>query len=86
MKAIKIGSGLIIGLLLLSGSAFADYNSQPQQGQQQNQGQTRVPPDSAISACNGKSEGTACQVTGPNGTKQGAVSYTHLTLPTIYSV
>jgi hypothetical protein len=80
----RLGLGLILGLLLLSGNAFAqgptEYNHQPQQGQQQNQGRgngaSRIPPDSAISACSGKSEGTACEVTGPNGTKQGICAYT----------
>lgn len=83
----RTGLGIILALSLLSGNAVAsDYNSQPpqpqqwQQGQQQNPGQgngsSRVPPDSAISACSGKSEGTACTVTGPNGTKQGVCAYT----------
>jgi len=79
MFAKKIGAGFIFGLLLLSGNTFAqvstDYNSPPPQGQQQN-GASRVPPGSAISACSGKSEGTACVVTGPNGTKQGVCAYT----------
>jgi len=72
------------GLIVLSGTAFAeispDSSSSPQQGQQQHQvrakGSSRIPPDSAISACSGKSEGTACEVTGPNGTKQGVCAYT----------
>ena len=80
----KMISGLIVGLLLVSANAFAEsslnYNSQQQPGQQQNQGQkngaSRVPPDSAISACSGKSEGATCVVAGPNGTKQGVCAYT----------
>jgi len=84
MLAKKLGTGVILGLLLLSGNTYAqiftDYNSPPPQGQQQNQGQqngaSRIPPDSAISACSGKSEGTAYVVTGPNGSKQGVCAYT----------
>ncbi len=80
----KLGLGLILGLLLLSGNVFAesstDNGSSPPQGQKKNQGRangpSRTPPDSAISACSGKSEGTACEVTGPNGTKQGVCAYT----------
>jgi hypothetical protein len=72
---------MILGTLVISGNAFAqsqsDYGSSPQQGQQwQAPGPSRVPPDSAISACSGKSEGTACVVTGPNGSKQGVCAYT----------
>ncbi|MEI6205582.1 MAG: hypothetical protein WCP20_02245 [Desulfuromonadales bacterium] len=81
MLAKKLGSGLIVGLLLLSGNAFAqnpmEYNSSSQQGQQgRAEGSSRIPPDSAISACSGKAEGTACEVSGPNGTKQGICAYT----------
>jgi hypothetical protein len=80
----KVISELIVALLLVSANAFAesslDYNSQQQPRQQQSQGQkngaSRVPPDSAISACSGKSEGATCEVTGPNGTKQGVCAYT----------
>lgn len=85
----KMGSGLILGLLLLSVNAFAqismDYNNQPPQGQRGEQGRengaqanspSRVPPESAISACKSKSEGTACEVSGHNGTKQGICVYT----------
>ena len=80
----KMGLGLVLGLLLLAGTALAetttDTGGSPPQGQQQNQGRThgasRIPPDSAISACSGKSEGTACEVAGPNGTKQGVCVYT----------
>ena len=80
----KMGLGLIVGMLLLAGNAFAetstDNSGSPPQGQQQNQGRTngasRIPPDYAISACSGKSEGTACEVTGSNGTKQGVCAYT----------
>jgi hypothetical protein len=78
------GSGLIFGLILLSGTAFAEISpensSSPHQEQQQNKGRangpSRTPPDSAISACSGKPEGTACEVTGPNDTKQGVCAYT----------
>ena len=84
MKTNKSALGLILGLLLLAGNAFAENSpdncSLPPQGQQQQQGRangpSRTPPDSAISACSGKSEGTACEVTGPNGTKQGVCAYT----------
>ena len=84
MKTNTSGLGLILGLLLLAGNACGEsstnFNSQQQSGQQQNQGQqngaSRVPPDSAISACSGKSEGTVCEITGPNGTKQGVCAYT----------
>lgn len=84
MLAKKLGTGFILGMLLLADNAFAEnsmgYNSPPPQGQQQNKGQqngaSRVPPDSAISACSGKSEGTACEVTTPNETKQGVCTYT----------
>lgn len=81
----KIGTGLILGLLLVSGNTFAaDYNSQPQQqqGQQgqppqgQQNGASRVPPEIAISVCAGKSEGTACEMSGPNGNKTGTCVYT----------
>jgi len=79
----KLGLGFMFGLILLSGTAFAeistDNGSLPPQGQQQQgraNGPSRTPPDSAISACSGKSEGTACEVTGPNGTKQGVCAYT----------
>lgn len=76
----KITTGLMMLLVVANIGFAADYNSQPQQGQQQNQGPgngpSRVPPESAISACSGKSEGTACLVIGPNGTKQGVCAYT----------
>ena len=80
----KLGLRLIVGLIVLSGTAFAeistDNGSLPPQGQQHHQGRangpSRTPPDSAISACSGKPEGTACEVTGPNGTKQGVCAYT----------
>lgn len=79
----KMGS-LILGMLLLAGNACAesilDTSGSPTLGQQQNQGRaqggSRIPPDSAISACSGKSEGTACEVAGPNVTKQGVCAYT----------
>lgn len=80
----KMGLGMVLGMLLLAGNTVAetttDTSGSPPQGQQQNQrrahGASRIPPDSAISACSGKSEGTACEVTGPNGTKQGVCAYT----------
>jgi hypothetical protein len=80
----KLGLGLIFGLILLSGTAFAeistDNGSSRSERQQRHQGRenglSRTPPDSAISACSGKSEGTACEVTGPNGTKKGVCAYT----------
>ncbi len=75
-------SGMILGLLV-AGNVFAqgsaEYGNSSQQGLQGGQvqsGASRVPPESAISACSGKSEGTACVVTGPNGTKQGLCAYT----------
>lgn len=74
-----VRAGLILGLLVSTNTLAADYNSPVQQGQQNQgpgNGPSRVPPESAISACSGKSEGTACQVTGPNGTKQGVCAYT----------
>ncbi len=81
MLAKIMGTCFIVVLMLVSANIFAaDNTNQPQQGQQQNQGTgnrpSRVPPESAISACSGKSEGTACQVTGPNGTKQGVCVHT----------
>lgn len=77
----KIGAGLILGLLLVYGNTFAaDYSSQPQQQGQPPQGQqngaSRVPPEIAISVCKGKSEGTACEMSGPNGNKTGTCVYT----------
>ena len=39
-------------------------------------GQSRVPPQSAIDNCVGKSEGTACEVSTPEGTKTGDCAYT----------
>ena len=80
-----IGFGFVLGMLIVSGSAFAqnpdENNSNPPvQGQRENQGRangaSRVPPESAISSCKSKSEGTACEVSGPNGTKQGICVYT----------
>ncbi len=84
MVTTKMGLGLMLGMLLLAGNACAestlDTNGSPTQGQQQNQGKaqggSRIPPDSAISACSGKSEGTACEFIDPNGTKQGVCAYT----------
>jgi hypothetical protein len=88
MKTVLI-TGLILGAF--AAQAFtADYgmrgqdnqppqdqqNQRPQQNRGQGNGSSRVPPDSAISACSGKSEGTACTVIGPNGSKQGVCAYT----------
>ncbi len=79
----KIRTGLILGLLLVSSNTFAAYyNSQPQQPQQgqppqgQQNGASRVPPEIAISVCKGKSEGTTCEMSGPNGNKTGTCVYT----------
>lgn len=83
MMTKKTGFAAILGMLMLAGAAVAETSTDsgsPPQGQQQNQGRTqgasRIPPDSAISACSGKAEGTACEVTGPNGAKQGVCAYT----------
>ena len=80
----KTGFAAMLGVLLLGSTALAettaDTGGSPPQGPQQHQGRatgaSRIPPDSAISACSGKAEGTACEVTGPNGTKQGVCAYT----------
>ena len=84
MVTTKMGLGLMLGMLLLAGNACAestlDMSGSPTQGQQQNQGKAqgggRIPPDSAISACSGKSEATACEFIGHNGAKQGVCAYT----------
>ena len=79
----QTGFALFLGMLLLASTAVADSaadnsGSSPQGQHHQGRapGASRVPPDSAISACSGKSEGTACEVTGPNGAKQGVCAYT----------
>ena len=84
MTTKEMGFTAILGMLLLAGAAVAetstDNSGSPPQGQQQNQGRaqgaSRIPPDSAISVCSGKAEGTACEITGPNGAKQGVCAYT----------
>lgn len=77
MTTAIVGKGLIVGMLLVSGNVLAaEYDSPQQRNQGPGGGPSRVPPESAISACIGKPEGTACQVTAPNGTKQGACAYT----------
>ena len=47
----------------------------PGMGAQRN-GQAPVPPQFAIDACTGKSEGTACEMSTPNGTKAGVCAST----------
>lgn len=45
--------------------------------EQQERGSSRVPPQAAIAACKGKSEGTSCSMVVPSGeTKTGVCVYT----------
>lgn len=90
MKKNQAVLGMVIFLFLLPCNARAqnstDYTSMPPPAQQdglsrpaigaQVNGPARVPPQLAIDVCKSKSEGTACEFTGPNGTKQGVCAYT----------
>ena len=55
--------GIVLFLLLVVGAVYAQQES-------------RMPPQSAIDACTGKPEGTACEVSTPEGTKAGDCAYT----------
>ena len=87
---IKKISGLFLFLLLLTGIVYAqdsmNQNNRPSQGEQEEQeGQgmrgpghrpPRIPPQFAIDACVGKSEGATCEVSTPEGTRTGDCAYT----------
>ena len=82
---IKKISGVVLFLFLLIGVLYAqdsmDQSDRPSQRGQEDQGgerngSPRVPPQSAIDACVGKSEGTACEVSTPEGGKAGDCAYT----------
>jgi len=61
----------ISGVTLLLFLAVGAVNAQAPGGQE-----SRMPPQSAIDACAGKTEGTACEVSTPEGTKAGDCAYT----------
>lgn len=68
---------LIIGVLFLAAVFISPVFAYAQdQGMQQGQGQQRTPPQEAITACSGMSEGTSCQVQGPQGAINGTCGYT----------
>ncbi len=67
-------SGIVLFLFLLTGIVCAQDPMPPQEGQRNSP--TRIPPQSAIDACAGKSEGTACEISTPEGTKTGDCAYT----------
>ena len=64
---VKTGSRMFLVAILLG------LVSYPQGAMAQ---ESRMPPQSAIDACAGQSEGTACEVTTPEGTKSGDCAYT----------
>ena len=80
----------VVLLLLMAGSVYAqnamDQDKRPPQDNQENQvgqgrapqehGASRVPPQVAIDACAGKSDGTSCEVSTPDGNKVGDCAYT----------
>ena len=64
---VKTGSTIWLVTILL---AVASYPSSSMAQE------SRMPPQSAIDACAGQSEGTACEVSTPDGTKSGDCAYT----------
>ena len=64
---VKTGSTIWLVTILL---AVASYPSSSLAQE------SRMPPQSAIDACAGQSEGTACEVSTPDGTKSGDCAYT----------
>lgn len=80
---------LVVLLFMLTGNIYAQTstnstNEQWQQGSQStasgtgNQGSAHhwKPPELAIDACSGKTEGIACEMTTPHGTRNGMCAYT----------
>jgi len=77
--------GIVFFLFLLSGTLHAqdseNSNERPPERAQENpesqrNGSSRVPPQAALDACAGKSEGTACEVATSQGTQSGDCAYT----------
>ena len=83
---LKKGLGIVLFLFLLMSTVYAQESTNqnntfsqgpggPGMGAQRNN-RPLAPPQAAIDVCTGKSEGTACEVSTPQGTKAGVCAYT----------